>query len=669
MQPNYRAAPQVTIRAETLNEESRTVEAAISSNTPVREWDWERGEDIDTALVPEGFRIRGGADSVPLLNAHNRRDIGDVAGRVSNIRAEGSEVLATVTFDGDDVGTKAMGKVRSGSITDLSVGFSIIEYTYNEDENMRTVSEWELSEVSLVPIGADVMAKFRALATANNNTGDKPEIKPQGEVDNMPQETRETPTPAPDEPKENEQTRNALIEARPLIADPKFIRETLRSVGGTQEQIDTLTDEKPTREQVTERALAIAAERNKPEQRDPSKVEVTRDQTQQFFERASDGILLRAGLKPKGLEGEALKQAESYRSHSLADLARQALVMNGMSERDAIRLSGVQLFTRAFSERKTGPGDNVFVGGQRSFNHTTSDFPLLLADAMNKSLQTAYSVANPTFQRWTSTGTFSDFKSRKVIKLSEGKSPEVVTENGEIPETTLSEAQETYSIETHANMLSITRQTLLNDDLSAFSRLPQIIAGQYIRKQNQAVYSILLTNANMSDGTALFASGHSNLAGSGAAPSVATLQAAFASMAKQTGPDGSILNIMPRFILCPSDIAGTVAQVINSTVDPSKSNSAINPYANTLEVISEPLLGTTWTYNGVTQTGDANAWYLAADPGQVDTVEIGYLNGITNPTIEEMPITNVLGTSFRTYLDFKAKAIDHRGLYKNDGGA
>jgi phage tail protein X len=54
-------------------------------------------------------------------------------------------------------------------------------------------------------------------------------------------------------------------------------------------------------------------------------------------------------------------------------------------------------------------------------------------------------------------------------------------------------------------------------------------------------------------------------------------------------------------------------------------------------------------------------------PAQIDTVEYCYLDGAEGPVIESEMGFEVDGISYKCRLDFAAKAIDFRGLYKNAG--
>jgi hypothetical protein len=82
-----------------------------------------------------------------------------------------------------------------------------------------------------------------------------------------------------------------------------------------------------------------------------------------------------------------------------------------------------------------------------------------------------------------------------------------------------------------------------------------------------------------------------------------------------------------------------------------------NPVAGTFEVISDARL----------DIHNAAGWYMAADPNTCDTVRVGYLNGVSTPTMEQRDGFNVDGVEYKIRLDAAAQVFDHRGLYSNEG--
>ena len=62
------------------------------------------------------------------------------------------------------------------------------------------------------------------------------------------------------------------------------------------------------------------------------------------------------------------------------------------------------------------PGDKMGMIAL-AFTHSTSDFPLLLANVAQKSMLKGYDEAPETFQQWTSAGTLPDFKIMSSVDI------------------------------------------------------------------------------------------------------------------------------------------------------------------------------------------------------------------------------------------------------------
>ena len=199
----------------------------------------------------------------------------------------------------------------------------------------------------------------------------------------------------------------------------------------------------------------------------------------------------------------------------------------------------------------------------------------------------------------------------------------------------------------------MTRKAIINDDMGALSRIPALYGQAARRGINKMVYKILADNPTI-EGKALFHADHSNL--STGAITVANLGKAKALMARQTNIRGKeALNVQPAFLIVPPELEVTAAQLINSVVDPSKNNATPNPFANRLTVVADPELA------------DVHAWYLAAAPGILPSIEVTYLNGVEAPTMESHVSFKTLGIEWRIYQDVGVNLIDFRGLLKSSG--
>ena len=200
----------------------------------------------------------------------------------------------------------------------------------------------------------------------------------------------------------------------------------------------------------------------------------------------------------------------------------------------------------------------------------------------------------------------------------------------------------------------MTRQTIINDDLNAFADLPAKFGRAAANLESDIVWGIVTTNAALNDGTALFHANHGNL-GSGVI-AVAGLDAGRSAMRIQKSLDGQFINVMPQFLIVPA-AKETIAQQYTSADFVSAKSSDINPFKSSLQVLVEPRLDATSTA----------VWYLAADPMTIDTIEYCYLDGNEGVYIETRNGFEVDGMEIKARLDFAAKAIDYRGLYKSSG--
>lgn len=362
------------------------------------------------------------------------------------------------------------------------------------------------------------------------------------------------------------------------------------------------------------------------------RIEVIADERDKFKAGALLAIAARAGLAKDD-------ENNNFRGYSMMDIARHSLEIVGMSTRGMTKLQ--------------------IVGA--AFTHSTSDFPYLLADSANKAMLRGYSEAPETFGMWTRAGNLSDFKTASRVGMSEFNDLDEIKQNGEYKYGTFGEFREQITLATYGKMFNIGRQAIINDDLDAFTMVPRKMGRAAARKVGDLAWGVLTTNANMADGVALFHANHSNLAGSGAAPSVTTVGAARAAMAKQTDSSGNAyLNIRPSYLLVPIDLEDTSQVLVSSEFDPSITTRTGKP---------NPIRG----YN-LTVASDARlsansttAWYLAADPNMFDTVEVAYLDGNPNPFLEQQNGWNVDGVEFKVRIDAAAKALEHRTMYKDPG--
>ena len=335
------------------------------------------------------------------------------------------------------------------------------------------------------------------------------------------------------------------------------------------------------------------------------------------------------------------EQARKFATYTLSDMAAELLERSGT--------------------RTRGRGRDELI---RLSLHASSDFPLLLAGSANKTLRAQYDITPRTWQSWARRGVLTDFKSTSRVQLGGAPALEEVPETGAIPRGTLGEQAESIKLKSWGKVVALSRQAMVNDDLSAFLRIPQLFGQSAATTEDDLAYGILTANAAMADTQALFlgqTTGHKNLvaAGGGSALSIAGLAAAQALMRLQTGLDGKYLNLEPRYVIVPAalEVAAKQLLVQTQTTVVTTVTTGVNVFLDRLIPVVQPRLDATST----------TVWYMTCDPSFCDTVEIGFLAGQDGPRIETNLDFNTDGLEIKCMHDVCAKAIDWRGMVKSPG--
>ena len=140
------------------------------------------------------------------------------------------------------------------------------------------------------------------------------------------------------------------------------------------------------------------------------------------------------------------KDAEAVRGFmglSLRDMATDSLTRAGVSVRGL-------------------PVLDVF---ERAAQHSTSDFPLIVADSMTSVALASYRASESALKQLCRRRSLVNFKDSTSIRLGEMGQLEKLDEGGEIRHTSRAEAGEKMALETYARGISLSRTLLLNDDL------------------------------------------------------------------------------------------------------------------------------------------------------------------------------------------------------------
>jgi len=453
--------------------------------------------------------------------------------------------------------------------------------------------------------------------------------------------------------------RLAVAEERKRVA---HIRNTAARCGFDADWVAKMTDGGHTAEAVNGAALEKLAAAEKPVSLGGESVEAGADRNRESLGPAIvDAVAIRMGARlvdterdPQlglrlGKEREAHGRAKEFAGKPLFQMAEMYLRACGV---DVSGLSRAQIAERAFVNCPRVP----LAAGV----HSTSDFPYLLAAASGKQMATRYAEIPPQWPKFCKRVTAPDFKEQKLLSLSEMPNLATVTEGSEYTYGTLSENQETWTLAKKGVIFALTWETIVNDDLGAFNDLIAAQGAAGRRAEDIVAFAILTANAALADSVALFhAATHGNDAASGGAPTITTLNAGRAAMAIQQGL-GSAAYVLsrPATIITPEALWGTTQTLLNSEVNPADSRGhEKNIWQGRLEHVSHPLL----------DADDTGQWYLAADPLQVPTIVVGFLEGMNGPELSQEGGFDTDTRKFKVKHVVAAKAADYRGLYRNSG--
>ncbi len=407
-------------------------------------------------------------------------------------------------------------------------------------------------------------------------------------------------------------------------------------------QTEVLADPGLTIEAIQARLLAEmgkGAEPANPQNAFP-KIETVSDEGDKRKDAVVASILARAGVVQDPAARAALS-SNPYRGDRLLDTARASLQRAGVN---VAGMTPMEIVAAAFTQG-------------------TSDFPVLLENAMHKTLQAAYATAALTWNRFCATGSVSDFRAHNRYRTGSFGSLDAVNELGEFTNKSIPDGEKgSITATTKGNIINLSRTAIINDDLGAFVGLSNMLGRAAARTVEADVYALLALNSGagptMGDGKALFHTDHGNLTTS-AAITMAALDLDRVAMASQKDVSGNdYLDLRPAVLVIGIANGGTARSINGAQYDPDTANKLQKPnVVNGLfrDIVDTPRI-------------TSNRRYLFADPSEAPVLEVAFLDGNQNPYLELQNGFDVDGARYKVRLDYGVAAVDYRGAVCNAGG-
>jgi len=664
----------------TYNEADNTVEVVWTTGARVRRYDWwtDRPYEEELVVTPEAVDMtRFEAGTVQVIDNHRMHGgVQSIIGIALNGTIADGEGRATLRLSTRPEMEGIVADIKAGIIRSISFGYNTttteitraVDRTDGGTVDLYRAVRWQPFEISFVTVPADadastrsqpangVPCEFITRAPAHPSTSQENQMpQAQGTQSGAPNhapvvENRSSAPPAPapaatpaaPAPSADDAAARAATEAAIRSADitelcvrhgvTNLAAGLIRS-GGTVDQARAAV-----LEELARNDAARGGHNN------VGRIVTVSDAQQVRMAGIEEAMMHRihAGTK-------LTDNGRQYRGMSLLEIGRDFLESQGVNTRgmDRMRLAHEILH-------------------YRSGMHGTSDFAALFANVASKRLRDAYAENAGTYTQWARRAPNApDFKNISIVQLSGAPELLQTNEHGEFKYGTMKDAGVNYALVTYGRMVSLTRQAIVNDDLRAFERLVSAFGASSSRLENRLVYSQLTANPTMGDGTVLFHADHKNLGtGAGSALQLSALKAGRTAMRVQKGLQNEELNLSPNFLIVPASLEQDAYQLTSSNYVPAKQGD-VNEFRTggrtAVEPIVEPIL------DGVSDGVSDKEWYLASNNSQVDTVEYCYLDGAEGPVIDSQNGFEIDGVTWKCRLDFAAKAVDHRGLYKGAG--
>jgi len=312
-------------------------------------------------------------------------------------------------------------------------------------------------------------------------------------------------------------------------------------------------------------------------------------------------------------------------------------------------------------------------------NHTTSDFPNLLAGVINKSVLATMTLIPTTFEQWCSIGSAQDFRTQNIVEIGPGGDLRELTPGATIENGTIDDRGTTARVRTFGRKISITREMIVNDDVDAVNRiiqnwastarlLPEILAMNLLKRG--AATAFPGTGFNFLSATG--SSGHGNLA-TGTLLTMDSLDALFTRLRSMKWTAGSnnrypSLNSADLFmqdiglVLGGESLRSKLATLQRAQNDPDNATTKVNIVQGQFEFRTSKLLDTK------TDGSASNQFYVVASPsGGRAPIRVTFLNGRREPIFNPVNIGSILGQEIEVIYDANADYETPEAVVANPG--
>jgi len=284
----------------------------------------------------------------------------------------------------------------------------------------------------------------------------------------------------------------------------------------------------------------------------------------------------------------------------------------------------------------------------------THNISNILAATYGKYLLTGFEAVESVWDQISLIRPLNDLKAATGVRLDGGFVFDEVGNDGKLKSADAGDAARTLQAKTYGRMSSITRTDIINDDLGALTAVPRRLGRGAALKFNSVFWTAFeLANSSYFQGAT---------AGAGNALAIGSVETAYGAYRSLTDPDSIPLGITPKILLVPVGLRITADKI--QTGNTLLASSLGSTSGKVLEPQANVLAGKFIIVDSAYLTS-SSTWWLLADPADLPTMEVGFLNGQRQPTVEQAEADfDTLGIQVRGYFDFGVSKAESRACYR-----
>lgn len=269
---------------------------------------------------------------------------------------------------------------------------------------------------------------------------------------------------------------------------------------------------------------------------------------------------------------------------------------------------------------------------------STSDFPVLMGDILDRQLVGSYQSIDPTWQAYIKKGSVRDF--RKVKRVAVDGAESVLGKVGEqspYPESEVADKKDEYAVSKFGRRLSIDWEDLINDDLGGLDNLPGRLALAARRTEQKMACELWIGTKGPNE--VLYKAEFKNTIEKNPVLSIAGLQTGLLTLAEMKDFDGEPIATEAVTLVVPPALEVTANNILHAiSIDVNEFGGtekqrlrAQNWMQNKLQLVVDPYIPVVASAENGNTT-----WGLFANPNTSrPAAELGFLRGYEIPSLYE----------------------------------